>query len=216
MALVSGMQMKTPAGPAEAPDFGKMPDGLIPAVVQDAQTGYVLMLGYMNAAALARTQETGLVTFFSRSKQRLWTKGESSGHVLQLRDIRLDCDRDALLIKAEPFGPVCHTGADTCWNESNELAGFLNELEGIIRQRRTADPADSYTARLLSGGIPAIAQKVGEEAVETVIEALGNDRGRLLEESADLLFHLLVLLASKDIRLSEVEQVLQRRHQPTS
>ena len=213
MALISGIQRKTPA---EAPDFEKMPDGLIPAVVQDARTGYVLMLGYMNAAALAHTCETGRVTFFSRSKQRLWTKGESSGHVLQLREIRLDCDRDALLIKAEPFGPVCHTGADTCWNESNELAGFLNELEGIIRQRRSADPSDSYTARLLSEGIPAIAQTVGEEAVETVIESLGNNRGRLLEESADLLYHLLVLLAAKDIRLSEVEQVLQRRHQPTS
>lgn len=204
------------AGAALAPDFEKMPDGLIPAVVQDARTGTVLMLGYMNAEALAKTQESGFVTFFSRSRQQLWQKGESSGHVLQLRDIWLDCDRDALLIKAEPHGPVCHTGAETCWDEPNKLAGFLSELEQIIWKRRGADPAVSYTARLLSGSISKMAQKVGEEAVETVIEALGDDRERLLNESADLLYHLLVLLAAKHIRLSEVEHILQDRHQKTS
>ncbi|MCK6695578.1 MAG: bifunctional phosphoribosyl-AMP cyclohydrolase/phosphoribosyl-ATP diphosphatase HisIE [Thermoanaerobaculia bacterium] len=194
------------------PDFDKSPDGLLPAVVQDARTARVLMLGYLNAEALAKTLDTGLVTFFSRSRQQLWQKGESSGHVLRLRDIRLDCDRDAFLIKAEPNGPVCHTGAETCWNETNSLAGFLNELENIIRRRRAADPAGSYTARLLTGPVGKIAQKVGEEAVETVIEALGDNRERLLNETADLLYHLLVLLAAKDIRLSEVEQILESRH----
>lgn len=174
------------------------------------------MLGYMNAEALAKTRESGFVTFFSRSRQQLWQKGESSGHVLQLCDIRLDCDRDALLIKAEPNGPVCHTGAETCWGEPNKLAGFLSELEQIIWKRLGADPTISYTARLLSGSIAQMAQKVGEEAVETVIEALGDDRERLLNESADLLYHLLVLLAAKDIRLSEVECILQDRHQKTS
>lgn len=196
----------------KTPDFAKMADGLLPAVVQDANTGTVLMLGYMNAEALAQTRTTGLVTFFSRSKQRLWTKGETSGNVLRLREIRLDCDQDALLIKAEPAGPVCHTGDDTCWGERNRPAGFLNALENIIDERRTASPENSYTARLFSEGIPKIAQKVGEEAVETVIEALGDNRGRLLNETADLLYHLLVLLTAKQVRLEEVEAVLRERH----
>lgn len=194
------------------PDFAKMPDGLVPAVVQDATTGKVLMLAYMNAESLARTRETGLVTFFSRSKQRLWTKGESSGNVLRLREIRFDCDQDALLIKADPGGPVCHTGADTCWGEHNRPADFLKELENIIRMRRSATPENSYTARLFAEGIPKIAQKLGEEAVETVIEALGENRDRLLNESADLLYHLLVLLAAKEVRLEEIEAVLRIRH----
>ena len=189
-----------------------MPDGLIPAVVQDARTDVVLMLGYMNAAALEKTQETGLVTFFSRSKQRLWTKGESSGNVLHLRTILLDCDHDAILIKAEPAGPVCHTGADTCWGEQNQSAYFLPTLENVIRERRAAAPEDSYTARLFAEGIPKIAQKVGEEAVETVIESLGNNRERLLDETADLLYHLLVLLATKEVKLEEVEAKLRERH----
>lgn len=189
-----------------------MPDGLVPAVVQDARTGAVLMLGYMNAAALAKTRETGLVTFFSRSKQRLWTKGESSGNVLHLRAILLDCDHDAILIKAEPAGPVCHTGADTCWGERNQSAYFLPTLENVIRERRAAAPEDSYTARLFAEGIPKIAQKVGEEAVETVIESLGNNRERLLDETADLLYHLLVLLAAKEVKLEEVEAKLRERH----
>ena len=212
MALASETNAAFSPEWVEKPDFEKMPDALIPAVVQDVHTGVVLMLGYMNAEALEQTQETGLVTFFSRSKQRLWTKGESSGHTLTLREIRLDCDRDTLLIKAEPKGPVCHTGADTCWGESNELAGFLNALEHIIQQRRATGPEGSYTARLFESGVAKIAQKVGEEAVETVIEALGTDRERLLNETADLLYHLLVLLAAKDVRLSEVEQVLKQRH----
>lgn len=194
------------------PDFDKMPDGLVPAVVQDAATGTVLMLGYMNAEALRRTRESGLVTFFSRSRGQLWTKGETSGHLLHLRDIRLDCDRDALLLKAQPAGPVCHTGADTCWGEKNAAPAFLKELETIILDRKGAASEQSYTARLFDEGIPKIAQKVGEEAVETVIEALGNNRERLLNESADLLYHLLVLLAARDVRLEEVEGVLRARH----
>ena len=189
-----------------------MPDGLVPAIVQDARTGVVLMLGYMNAAALAKTRETGLVTFFSRSKQRLWTKGESSGNVLHLRDVLLDCDQDAILIKAKPTGPVCHTGADTCWGEQNQSAYFLPTLENVIRERRTAAPEGSYTARLFAEGIPKIAQKVGEEAVETVIESLGNNHERLLDETADLLYHLLVLLAAKEVKLEEVEAKLRERH----
>lgn len=194
------------------PDFAKMPDGLLPAVVQDARTGVVLMLGYLNAEALDKTRATGLVTFFSRSKQRLWTKGETSGNVLRVQDILLDCDGDALLIKAEPAGPVCHTGSDTCWGERNETARFLETLEQIIHARRdSADPGTSYTAQLFAKGISKIAQKVGEEAVETVIEALRDDRERLLNESADLLYHLLVLLAAKDIQLREVEDILRER-----
>ena len=194
------------------PDFAKMHDGLIPAVVQDAETGVVLMLGFMNAEALAQTQSTGLVTFFSRSRQRLWTKGESSGNVLQISEMKIDCDQDTLLIKARPAGPVCHTGDDTCWGEINRSPEFLKELETTIRDRRSATPESSYTARLFREGIPKIAQKVGEEAVETVIEALGDNRDRLLNESADLLYHLLVLLAAKEVRLEEVEAVLRSRH----
>ena len=197
---------------SQTPDFDKMPDGLVPAVVQDARTSAVLMLGYMNAEALQTTQETGLVTFFSRSKQRLWTKGEESGNVLHLRDILLDCDNDALLVLAEPAGPVCHTGADTCWNRPNVAPDFLHQLENIIWDRSDAAPTVSYTAQLFASGIGKIAQKVGEEAVETIIEALGNDRKLLLNETANLLYHLLVLLAAKEIRLEEVENVLLSRH----
>ncbi|GAB4495141.1 MAG: bifunctional phosphoribosyl-AMP cyclohydrolase/phosphoribosyl-ATP diphosphatase HisIE [Saprospiraceae bacterium] len=192
-----------------------MPDGLVPAVVQDALTGVVLMLGYMNQEALKKTLETGLVTFFSRSKQRLWTKGETSGNTLRLCDIRLDCDQDAILLKAEPAGPVCHTGDDTCWAERNQAVYFLPVLENIIWERKNAAPENSYTAKLFAFGIPKIAQKVGEEAVETVIESLGENRERLLSESADLLYHLLVLLAAKGVKLEEVESVLKARHQPT-
>lgn len=198
----------------QQPDFAKMQEGLIPAIVQDVHTASVLMLGYMNEEALQHTQETGLVTFFSRSKQRLWTKGEESGNVLHLRNLWLDCDRDTLLIQAEPAGPVCHTGADTCWNQANVAPDFLHQLENIIRDRRATAPEGSYTAQLFASGIAKMAQKVGEEAVETVIEALGNDRERLLNESADLLYHLLVLFAAKEIRLEEVENVLLSRHKP--
>lgn len=210
----STSEIETAFSPDARPDFAKMPGGLLPAVVQDAHTGHVLMLGYMNEAALAQTRASGLVTFFSRSKQRLWTKGESSGHVLRVRDIRLDCDQDALLLKVEPAGPVCHTGADTCWNEANMPDHFLFVLENIVQERRLSAPPDSYTARLFAAGIPKIAQKVGEEAVETVIEALGPDRDRLLNETADLLYHLLVLLAAKEVRLEEVENILRERHRP--
>ena len=195
------------------PDFSKMPDGLLPAVVQDVHTGVVLMLGYMNAEALAATQQSGRVTFFSRSKQRLWTKGETSGHFLHVHTLHLDCDQDAILVKAAPDGPVCHTGDDTCWGAVNKSARFLEALEIIIHARQAAGATDqSYTARLLASGLNKVAQKVGEEAVETVIEALGDNRGRLLEETADLLYHLLVLLAAKNVRLEEVEAVLQDRH----
>ena len=197
----------------DQPDFAKSPDGLIPAVIQDSTTQKVLMLGYMNAAALEQTVQTGKVTFYSRSKQRLWVKGETSGNFLWVNgEILADCDQDALLIKVTPQGPVCHTGADTCWNEKNQAAYFLPQLEAIIHQRLTEAPENSYTARLVASGLPKVAQKVGEEAVETVIEALGNNRELLLEESADLLFHLIVLLAAKEVTLSEVEEVLRRRN----
>jgi len=197
----------------EQPDFGKMPDGLVPAIVQDAQTNQVLMLGYMNAGALAATQSLGFVTFFSRSKQRLWMKGETTGNTLKVSQILLDCDQDTLLIKAIPTGPVCHTGAETCWGEKNQLSHFLPALEKTIWQRKTDAPAGSYTATLFAAGIPKMAQKVGEEAVETVIEALGTDRNLFLNETADLLYHFLVLLAAKEVALAEVETVLRERHQ---
>jgi phosphoribosyl-ATP pyrophosphohydrolase/phosphoribosyl-AMP cyclohydrolase len=206
------MESRSDKSSFPSPDFTKMPDGLVPAVVQDARTGVVLMLGYMNQEALEKTLETGLVTFFSRSKQRLWTKGETSGNALRLRDIRLDCDEDAILLKAEPSGPVCHTGDDTCWGERNQAVYFLPVLENIIWERKNAAPENSYTAQLFAAGIPKIAQKVGEEAVETVIESLGENRERLLNESADLLYHLLVLLAAKGVRLEEIEDVLKKRH----
>lgn len=206
------MESRSDKSSFPSPDFAKMPDGLVPAVVQDDRTGVVLMLGYMNREALEKTLETGFVTFFSRSKQRLWTKGETSGNTLRLSDIRLDCDEDAILLKAEPAGPVCHTGDDTCWGERNQAVYFLPVLENIIQERKNAAPENSYTAQLFAAGIPKIAQKVGEEAVETVIESLGENRERLLNECADLLYHFLVLLAAKEVRLEEVEDVLKKRH----
>ncbi len=185
-------------------------DGLAPVVVQDFSTGKVLMLGYLNADSWQKTLETGLVTFFSRSKNRLWTKGETSGNHLRLLDAALDCDRDTFLLKVEAVGPVCHTGTETCWAET---ANFdLKFLEKIIRERQKTNPENSYTASLFSKGLEKIAQKVGEEAIETIIEALGSNREKLLNESADLLFHLLVLLAAKDVKLAEVEEVLRQRH----
>lgn len=194
-------------------DFSKSPDGLLPVIVQDVQTRQALMLGYMNAAAIEATLETGRVTFFSRSKQRLWTKGETSGHFLMLEGgILADCDHDALLVRVRPLGPVCHTGADTCWQEANTFPDFLHELEAVIERRSQDSPETSYTARLLQRGINKVAQKVGEEAVETVIEALGDNRELLLEESADLMYHFLVLLKAKGVQLSEVEAVLKGRH----
>lgn len=195
-------------------DFDKYSDGLVPAVVQDYVTNKVLMLGFMNKEALKKTEELGLVTFYSRSKERLWTKGEESGNHLQLRQILVDCDNDTLLIKAEPKGPVCHTGADTCWSEINHKDDFLYYLEDIIRLRRTSNDETSYVRSLFGKGINKIAQKVGEEAVEVVIEAKDVNQELFLNEAADLLFHYLILLQAKGASLSEVIEVLKQRHQP--
>jgi len=193
-------------------DFKKYPDGLVPAIIQDSQTGKVLMLGFMNEAAVEQTITTKKVTFYSRSKQRLWTKGEESGNFLNLVHIATDCDNDTLLVKANPVGPVCHTGTDTCWNETNEPTNFLYHLEEIIEQRSKASVEESYTAKMLAKGINKVAQKVGEEAVELVIEAKDNDKELFLGEAADLLFHYLLLLKAKDYKLQDVIDVLQKRH----
>jgi phosphoribosyl-ATP pyrophosphohydrolase/phosphoribosyl-AMP cyclohydrolase len=194
-------------------DFKKYKDALVPAVVQDYTTQKVLMLGFMNEEALKKTEETGLVTFYSRSKKRLWTKGEESGNHLQLRQILLDCDRDSLLIKADPKGPVCHTGADTCWSEKNHKEDFLYYLEHIIELRKNGTDEKSYVKQLFGKGINKIAQKLGEEAVELVIESKDVNRELFLNEAADLLFHYIVLLQAKNCSLAEVVQVLQQRHQ---
>ncbi|MBL7760690.1 MAG: bifunctional phosphoribosyl-AMP cyclohydrolase/phosphoribosyl-ATP diphosphatase HisIE [Sediminibacterium sp.] len=193
-------------------DFKKYSDGLVPAVIQDYQTHKVLMLGFMNEEALAKTTETGKVTFYSRSKQRLWTKGEESGHFLELKSIASDCDDDTLLIKVHPIGPTCHTGADTCWSEPNHSEDFLLYLQDIINLRKKAPVEDSYVARMFSKGLNKIAQKVGEEAVEMVIEAKDNNTELFLNESADLLFHYLLLLNAKGHTLADVLAVLQKRH----
>lgn len=193
-------------------DFDKFSDGLVPAIVQDHQTLKVLMMGYMNKEALQQTELLGKVTFFSRSRQKLWTKGEESGHFLELKSIAVDCDNDTLLIKAQPNGPTCHTGADTCWMERNHHDNFLFYLEDIIELRKNAAPDESYVARLFSKGINKIAQKVGEEAVETVIEAKDNNDALFLNESADLLFHYLLLLNAKGFKLQDVMDVLKDRH----
>lgn len=195
-------------------NFSKSPDGLVPAVIQDHVTEKVLMLGFMNQEALNRTREEGKVTFYSRSKQRLWTKGEESGNFLLVKQIAVDCDQDTLLIKAEPLGPVCHTGADTCWDEKNHREDFLVCLEEIIEQRRReGNPESSYVARLFGKGINKMAQKVGEEAVELVIEAKDHDDNLFLSEAADLLFHYLILLNAKGFTLQDVTQVLKNRHE---
>jgi phosphoribosyl-ATP pyrophosphohydrolase/phosphoribosyl-AMP cyclohydrolase len=195
-------------------DFNKNPNGLVPAIIQDASTKRVLMLGYMNEEALNETQKSGKVTFFSRTKNRLWTKGEESGNFLNLVDVKTDCDKDTLLVTVHPEGPVCHTGSDTCWNEKNEPGfGFLSVLEDIIRERKlNSHNEKSYISSLFREGINKIAQKVGEEAVETVIEAKDNNDERFLNESADLLFHQLILLHAKGFQLSDVEAVLESRH----
>jgi len=193
-------------------DFAKYSDGLVPAIIQDADTRRVLMLGFMNEEAWNMTQEIGKVTFFSRSKQRLWTKGEESGNFLEFRSAAVDCDHDTLLVKAHPVGPVCHTGTDTCWNETNDPENFLYYLEHIIEQRKNASPEESYVARLFKKGINKIVQKVGEEAVETVIEAKDNDDSLFLSEAADLMFHFLILLNAKGHTLKEIEEVLKQRH----
>lgn len=193
-------------------DFKKYADGLAPVIVQDYTTNRVLMLGFMNADALEVTERTGMVTFYSRSKKRLWTKGEESGNYLLLKQIMADCDKDTLLIKATPVGPVCHTGADTCFSEKNHSQQFLQYLEEIIQLRRQASPEDSYVSRLLHKGINKVAQKVGEEAVELVIEAKDNNGDLFLGEAADLLFHYLILLNAKGYTLQNVTDVLQKRH----
>ena len=193
-------------------DFKKYNDGLIPAIVQDFTTAKVLMLGFMSEEALQKTLSEGRLTFFSRSRNRLWTKGEESGNYLLLKSIAADCDNDTLLIKAEPLGPVCHTGADTCWSEKNIKDDFLFYLEGIINLRKHASPEESHVAKLFSKGINKIAQKVGEEAVELVIEAKDNNEELFLNESADLLFHYLILLNAKGYTLQKVINVLEQRH----
>jgi len=200
--------------PLETVDFKKYADGLVPSVVQDYSTQKLLMLGFMNEEALQKTEQTGLVTFYSRSKKRLWTKGEESGNHLMVRQILVDCDKDTLLIKAEPKGPVCHTGADTCWSERNHKDDFLAYLEDIIKLRRNSNDDKSYVKKLFEKGINKIAQKVGEEAVEVVIEAKDVNRELFLAESADLLFHYLILLQAKDCSLADVIEVLKQRHQP--
>ncbi len=193
-------------------NFNKSPDGLLPAIVQDASTQKVLMLGYMNADALEQTQKTKQVTFFSRSKKRLWTKGEESGNFLSLVDIQLDCDLDTFLIQADPQGPTCHKGSDTCWNDNNSPTyGFLSRLESTIQDRQENPSEKSYVSSLFQKGINKIAQKVGEEAVETVIEAKDSNDDLFLNESADLLFHVLILLRAKGFSLDDVVQVLQNR-----
>jgi phosphoribosyl-ATP pyrophosphohydrolase/phosphoribosyl-AMP cyclohydrolase len=194
-------------------NFEKYQDGLVPAIIQDHTTEKVLMLGFMNQAAVEQTEKEGKVTFFSRSKRRLWTKGEESGNFLLLKSMAVDCDKDTLLIKAVPLGPVCHTGADTCWEEKNLREDFLVILEEIIEQRRRdADEDASYIARLFGKGINKIAQKVGEEAVELVIEAKDNDEKLFLNEAADLLFHYLILLNAKGYNLQDVTTILRERH----
>ena len=193
-------------------DFNKSPDGLLPAIVQDAKTQKVLMLGYMNADALEKTQITKQVTFFSRSKQRLWTKGEESGNFLNLVDLQLDCDSDTFLIQVDPQGPTCHKGSDTCWDDDNNPTyGFLSHLESTIQDRQENPSEESYVSSLFQKGINKIAQKVGEEAVETVIEAKDSNDDLFLNESADLLFHVLILLRAKGFGLDDVVQVLQNR-----
>jgi len=194
-------------------DFSKL-NGLIPAIIQDNTTNVVLMLGFMNEEALAKTEETGQVTFFSRSKNRLWTKGEESGNFLNVVSIASDCDSDTLLIKVNPVGPVCHTGDDTCWGETNEESDiqFLEYLQDFIDQRKVEMPEGSYTTSLFQKGTRKITQKVGEEAVETIIGAMANDDENFLYEGADLLYHLIVLLTHKGYRIEDLARELKKRH----
>jgi phosphoribosyl-ATP pyrophosphohydrolase/phosphoribosyl-AMP cyclohydrolase len=188
-------------------------DGLLPAIVQHWLSGEVLMLGYMNAEALERTQSTGQVTFYSRSKQRLWTKGESSGHVLALKSIRIDCDADTLLVQAQPHGPTCHLGTSSCFGEGVQPPlGFLAELDALVAQRHAERPQGSYTTKLFDGGIRRMAQKVGEEGVETALAAVVQDDHELLGEAADLIFHLTVVLRARGLSLTDVVALLATRH----
>ncbi len=193
-------------------DFEKM-GGLVPAIIQDADTAKVLMLGFMNREAYDKTMETGKVTFYSRTRQRLWTKGEESGNFLHLVSVSVDCDQDTLLIQVHPEGPVCHTGADTCWGETNERPVlFFQELQDFIRTRHKEMPEGSYTTSLFRSGVNKMAQKVGEEAVETVIEACNGTDDRLIYESADLMYHLIVLLTSKGYGIEDIARELKERH----
>lgn len=193
-------------------NYRKYADGLVPAIIQDVSTNVVLMLGFMSEEAVNKTIAEGKVTFFSRTKNRLWTKGEESGNFLLLKDIKEDCDNDTLLIKAKPVGPVCHTGADTCWNEKNQAVGFLQHLESVIESRKAGDNNESYVKKMFAKGLNKIAQKVGEEAVELVIEAKDDNKELFLGEAADLLFHYLLLINAKGYTLQEVLSVLEQRH----
>lgn len=191
----------------------KQSEGLVPAIVQDERTLQVLMMGYMDENALVKTQETGLVTFFSRSRGKLWTKGETSGNFLHLVSIAVDCDSDTLLVRAVPDGPACHKGTKTCWGEAVETSqGFIRELEAVVKGRFEAMPEKSYTTSLFKSGVPRMAQKVGEEAVETVIEAMKGDKERLVYEASDLVYHLLVLLTSQGLGIADLERELEKRH----
>jgi phosphoribosyl-ATP pyrophosphohydrolase/phosphoribosyl-AMP cyclohydrolase len=192
-------------------DYSKYADGLVPAIVQDNNTGKVLMLGFMNDEAVKETEKSGRVTFYSRSKKRLWTKGEESGNFLDLKSITEDCDNDTLLVKAIPHGPVCHTGTDTCFGETNTSKDFIYQLEEIILDRHQHPAANSYVSGLFKKGINAIAQKVGEEAVELVIESKDNNDDKFLNEAADLLFHYLILLRTKGHSLKDVTGILEKR-----
>ncbi|MCZ4295092.1 bifunctional phosphoribosyl-AMP cyclohydrolase/phosphoribosyl-ATP diphosphatase HisIE [Vibrio sinaloensis] len=199
---------------AERIDWDKV-DGLVPAIVQDFQSSQVLMMGYMNQDALAKTGETGQVTFFSRTKERLWTKGETSGNVLQLKNIALDCDNDTLLVKVDPIGPTCHTGTTTCWDadkqEETQMV-WLHQLEQLLAARKDADPESSYTAHLYSRGTKRISQKVGEEGVEVALAATSGDKAELICESADLIYHLMVLLQDQGLSMNDVINKLKERH----
>ena len=196
-------------------DFDKG-EGLVPAIIQDSSTLRVLMLGYMNREAYDKTVQTGLVTFYSRSRKCLWTKGETSGNYLKLVDIKVDCDNDTLLVKAVPQGPVCHTGTDTCWGETNEASPllFLSELSDFIECRHREMPEGSYTTSLFRDGLNRMAQKVGEEALELVIEATNGTDERLVYEGSDMLYHLIVLVTSKGLRIEDLARELQERHNP--
>ena len=194
-------------------DYSKL-NGLVPAIIQDNTTNKVLMLGFMNEEALAKTEETGKVTFFSRTKNRLWTKGEESGNFLNVVEIMSDCDNDTLLIKVNPVGPTCHTGSDTCWNETNQQddLAFIKHLQDFIDKRKAEMPEGSYTTSLFQKGTRKITQKVGEEAVETIIGAMANDDENFLYEGADLLYHLIVLLSHKGYRIEDLARELKKRH----
>jgi phosphoribosyl-ATP pyrophosphohydrolase/phosphoribosyl-AMP cyclohydrolase len=196
-------------------DFEKM-GGLVPAIIQDATTKHVLVLGFMNEEAYQKTIETRHVTFWSRTRQTLWTKGETSGHFLNLVSMQIDCDNDTLLVKAHPIGPTCHTGTDTCWGEENDMNPllFLTELQDFINKRKEEMPEGSYTTKLFRDGVNKIAQKVGEEALETVIEATNGTDDHLVYEASDLLYHLIVMLAHKGLRIEDVAEELHKRHDP--